>query len=238
LKMISLKSRSKEEEIMDGFSGDPADIEHAYRLIEKVNRFLGGTRVVLRYLKRYSRRWPAGATIRILDLGSGATDIPRAIVDWARKKNLKIRVFALDILAEALRYSRNKLRDYPEIRFVQASALDLPFGKESFDYVISSMFFHHLDEELLVKVLGEADRTARRGIIVNDLLRYWRAYLWILFFSCFTKNRMFKKDAPLSVLKGFRPREIRTLIQKTSLRYLKFHYHFGHRFALTGERPA
>jgi len=236
--MISLKHRSKEEEVMDGFSGDPRDIEHAYRLIERVNRFLGGTRVILKYLRRYSGHWPAGATIRVLDLGSGATDIPRAIANWCRKKKIKIQILALDILSDALRYSRNKLADYPEIRFIQASAFDLPFKKGSFDYVISSMFFHHLDDEALVKVLRESDRAAQKGIILNDLLRYWRAYLWILFFSCFTKNKMFKSDAPLSVLKGFRPHEMKALIRKTSLPYLKFRYHFGHRFALAGEKPA
>jgi hypothetical protein len=102
--------------------------------------------------------------------------------------------------------------------------------------VISSLFFHHLDDEKIPDVLKIFDVLAARGLIVNDLLRRKRAYLWIKFFSRFTQNRAFRNDAPLSVLRGFQPKEIKNLTQRSGLNYLKLYHHFGHRFALAGEK--
>ena len=234
--MVTFKTRSQEKEIMD--LGIPSYEETVgnYRLIRSVNRFLGGSQTILTHLARFSRSWSKDALIRILDVGSGAADIPQAIIRWGRRRGYPISVVAVDRDPHVIRFARQALEDYPEITWVRALSPSLPFGPASFDYVISSLFFHHLSEGEIVETLQTFDRLARRGIVVNDLLRRRRAYLGIFLLSRFSRNQPFRKDAPLSVLRGFQRSEIEPLVAKAGLGYLKFCSHFAYRFAIAGEK--
>jgi len=236
--MLSLKNRSPEKEIMDLEMRGYEETAEAYRFIRRVNRYLFGTRVILFHLNEYSRRWEKDSLIRILDVASGASDIPQAITRWAQKNRLRIQVTALDINPQAMAFAKSQTSGRPEILFVQGSVFNLPFLPESFDYVISSMFFHHLADEEAVSVLKIFDRFARRGILVNDLVRNLRAYLWIQLFARLSKNEMIRNDAPLSVLRGYKKPEVEKLIQKSGLSYLRYHRHWAHRFAIAGEKHA
>ncbi len=84
--------------------------------------------------------------------------------------------------------------------------------------------------------LREFDRVARRGIIVNDLLRRRRALVWIRLFTLFA-NRYVKYDGPLSVRRGFTLPEIEALARRAGLDWLRVRVHFGHRFTLAGTKP-
>ncbi len=234
--MFSLKTRSYQKEIMDGEPRSTEELVHTYRLIRRVNRFLGGTRVTLAHLKNFSRRWASNDCIRILDVATGVADIPEAIVKWARKRGRRVKIVALDINPQILAYAGKKLAAYPEITLMQASVFDLPFPPASFDYVITSQFFHHLNEPEAIQALKILSSLARRGIIVNDLVRRLRAYGWIYFFSRFSKNEMFRNDATLSVRRGYRRREIEEMIKKAGLNYLRYFDHPFHRFAIAGEK--
>ena len=231
-----LKERSATKEIMDLGGRDSAEIQGAYRLLARVNRFLGGRRVILKHLERFAKRWSETEAVRILDVGTGGGDIPKAIIDWARKKRHRVLIFGLDKSEEALSFAREQCKNYPEIFWVHADLEPSPFLPKSFDYVVSSMTFHHLSEAEAGRALAIFETLARRGIIVNDLLRRARAYLWISFFSRFTKNKMFRNDAPLSVLRGFRREEVERIKKSAGTSYLQFYEHFGHRFALAGEK--
>ena len=66
----------------------------------------------------------------------------------------------------------------PRLAIVRADVFNLPFEAGSFDYAMTSMFLHHLDEEEVVAVLAAMNRLAKRGVIVADLLRHRRAYVW------------------------------------------------------------
>lgn len=234
--LASIGTRSHKKEIMDLEVRGYEETAETFRLIKHVNRFLGGTRVILTHLRQLSRRWPKGRLIRILDVATGASDIPQAIADWARKKGYRLCMVALDINPQVLTFASREIAGYPEITLIRASVFALPFRPASFDYVISSMFFHHLSEDEVVRVLQIFDRQALRGIIVNDLLRRLRSYCWIRLFAGLTRNEMFRHDAPLSVLRGYRRLEVEHLIRKSGLDYLRYQEHFGHRFAISGER--
>ena len=78
---------------------------------------------------------------------------------------------------------------------------------------------------------------AKRGIIVNDLLRRRRALFWIKLLTLWA-NRYVKFDGPQSVRKAFTIPEVQALAQRAGLGWLKVHQHFGHRFTLAGDRPS
>ena len=66
--------------------------------------------------------------------------------------------------------------------------------------------------------LAEMDRTARRGIVVNDLVRSRMAYalVWLVT-RLFARNRMSRHDGPLSVRRAYARDELRVLCEKAGL---------------------
>jgi hypothetical protein len=104
------------------------------------------------------------------------------------------------------------------------------------DWVVATHFFHHLSDEQAVDALREFDRVARRGIVVNDLLRNRRALFWIKLFTLWA-NPYVKADGPQSVRRGFTVAEAEALAAKAGLPWLKVRTHFAHRFTLAGQRP-
>jgi SAM-dependent methyltransferase len=237
--VVDLSRRNREEEWMDGPDVDPADLARSLRFIRRVNSWLGYTRVTISHLERFRRGWPLGERIAVLDVATGSADIPRAIVRWAQRREVDLRVVGLD---RHERTARMALQDAqsaegpPRISIVRGDAMDLPFADQSFDYVITNMFLHHLDDRDVIRAMREMDRVARRGIVAADLVRNRRAYLWISLFTLFS-TPMLKHDARVSVAQAFTRDEIERLRDRAGIDYARCFRHFGHRFILAGEKP-
>src|SRR5215471_2216664 len=123
-----------EPELMDRPDVNKAWLREELEILEKINRF-GAHRLMLRYL---SQMLPSKKVdeLSVLDLATGAADIPRAIVSWARKNGTRIKVTAVDGNEEVLRSAREWCRDWPEIQLERCDLLELPYGPESFDIVV------------------------------------------------------------------------------------------------------
>jgi len=213
-----MKTRSLEPERLD-VETPPRDlVERSYRFLSFVNRRLGGVRATRLAFEEFAPGWGAGTRIRVLDVASGTGDIPTALERW----NPRLQFTCLDMRAD------------PSGRVgVRGDALRLPFRDGSFDYVTTSLFLHHLGDAELVRALREFDRVARRGLVMNDLLRRTRLYLWTKVFTLFA-NEYVRHDGPLSVRKAFTLDELRRLA--APLPYLKTRVCFGHRVILYGEK--
>ena len=230
----SLTARRREAEWIDAPDVDPALLRKGLRYIRRINRLLGYTRATLSHLQRFSRHWKPAETIRIIDLATGSADIPRAILRWAGRRGLDVRVVGVDLHAGTIAEAAHERRD-ARLNIVRADVLDLPFADGSFDYAMTNMFLHHLDDEQVVTVLRNMNRVARRGIIAADLLRNRRAYAWIVLLTL-CANSMVKHDARVSVRQAFTRREVLELRQKAGLTFASFYRHFAHRFVLAGEK--
>ncbi|MDP9025536.1 MAG: methyltransferase domain-containing protein, partial [Candidatus Eremiobacteraeota bacterium] len=66
-------------------------------------------------------------------------------------------VTGVDLSTQMIERARKR---YPQARFVEASALKLPFDSESFDFAISGQAFHHFDRTVAMR---EALRVVRPG---------------------------------------------------------------------------
>ena len=95
---------------------------------------------------------------------------------------------------------------------------------------------HHLTDDQVVSTLQAFDRLARRGIVVNDLIRGRRHLIWSWLFTR-PFNEVLRHDGPLSVRRAFRVEELTPLVECTGLGWLRLRTHFGHRLTLAGERP-
>jgi ubiquinone/menaquinone biosynthesis C-methylase UbiE len=221
---------------MDAPTVDPVMLERGLRFIRRVNTWLGYTRATLARLEQFSRRWPAGKSVRMIDLATGSADVPLAIARWATRRGLDVEIVAVDLHERTCAAARRATRHEPRVRVVRADVLaPLPFADQSFDYALSSMFLHHLDDEQIVTVLRAMDRVARRGILAADLLRNPQAYRWITLFTL-ASNPMLKHDARVSVAQALSLPEAWELARRANVTYATLSEHFGHRFVLAGEK--
>jgi SAM-dependent methyltransferase len=228
--------RSLEREHMDDHAPPQSVVDEVYWFLGAIGRWLGGTRATLRRFDRLSTGWSPGARITVLDVASGGGDLARALQAWGRARGFDMRVTALDISTRTLDCARRRGEPGDQPRFVYADIHAAPFGDGTFDYVNCALFFHHLTDDEVVRTLHAFDRLARRGIVVNDLIRRWRLFFWSWLLTR-PFNAVLRQDGPLSVRRAFRPNELAALAHRAGLRWLFIQTHVGHRMTLAGERP-
>jgi len=154
----------------------------------------------------------------LLDVGTGSADIPIAIVEWARRRGLAARIAALEPHPVTAAVARRRAADYPEIAIIRADGFMPPFKPGAFDFVLASQVLHHFSEDEITALLRVWAETARRALLVSDLVRHPLAYCGIkLLTVLFTMNEMTRVDAPLSVRRAFTVEEWCSLFRRAGV---------------------
>ena len=106
---------------------------------------------------------------RVLDLGCGTGVLTRMIADRLDSKVGGVSV-GIDAAAKMILVAGKK-RGSGNCRFEVMAAEDLSFENQSFDAVVSSLFFHHVPLDLKEKALSESFRILRPGgrLIIADM---------------------------------------------------------------------
>lgn len=230
-----LSVRQRQAEWMDEPNADPRQLRQSLMYIRRINRLMGYDRLIVHYLRGFSARWKPGQTIRILDVATGSADIPQAILRWANRRGFDVRVVGIDLSPQVVATARETAEAEPGLQIVTGDATRLPFDDNSFDYAVTSMFLHHLDEGDAVRALAEMGRVARRGIIASDLLRLRRSYAFVTL-ATLLANPMVKHDARVSIAQAFSKKEITAIRDQAGVGFARYSQHLAHRFALAGEK--
>ena len=235
-----LRARATTAELLDDLPGSVTSSELAGNLrdLRRANRYFGGARATLRALRSVACQLARthADEITVLDLATGAGDVPLAMLALAEREHWPLRVVATDMQPEVLEIAREVAR--PEkLTVALADARNLPYADASFDIVTLSLAMHHFDPQEAGQVLAEMRRVGRHALIVNDLERSLPGYAgaW-LFGHLLTRNRLTRHDAPLSVRRAYTAGEALALAYAAGWRAAKARGAFPFRFVLTG-RP-
>ena len=231
---LFLRTRRRTDEMIDSPDASERSLRDSLKYIRKINHYLKYTDVTIGHLDDFARRWEHGRTYRILDVATGSADIPWAILKWADQRGFKVEVVGVDLHARILKIAEEDGPD-ARLKLMRADAMNLPFADGAFDYAITAMFLHHLDDADVVRVLREMDRVSAKGLIVSDLLRNARAYAWIRLFTLFS-TKMVRHDGPASVAQAFTEAEAMAFREQAGIAYTRYTEHFAHRFSLAGEK--
>lgn len=163
---MTSRRRSARPELMDDPELPAEAAERALSDLNRVNRWLLGILPVRRALLPRLRYGPTRQLL--LDLGSGSGQVPAAIARAARRRKIVLRVVGVDRKIGHLIVGRRQ--GFPAMR-VAASADRLPFRDRSFEWSLSTLFFHHFDAESNRRIVGEMRRVASRAAVIVDLRR-------------------------------------------------------------------
>ncbi len=231
---MNFTERIDRPELMDSEVFPVDEMRSALRFLGITNRFFDGSAVIVRHFESWSRAWNPQQPIRVLDVGTGGAEIPIAVVRWARERNLRMHVTAIDLVSEVASIARENTRDYPEITVLQKNVFDLE--ETTFDYVTASLLFHHVRPSESVRLLQLFDRLATRGIVISDLLRSRSSYVAVSALSYLIGNRIVRHDGPLSVRRAFHSQELQLLAQQAGLNYLRAQNEPWFRLSLAGQK--
>lgn len=225
------------EELLDGPLDDLDAVAGNLADLRRFNRAFG----VRLSRAAIERLVPAPEPLRLLDIGTGGADIPIALLAGASRAGRAMCVTAVDqsaaILAAAER-ARPGISSVRDLDLVVADGASLPYPDVSFDVAHASLVAHHLEPAEVIAMLQEAARVARRGVVLNDLVRgrvYW-ASAWVMSHTI-TRNPLTRVDAPMSVRRAYTRRELRALVDEAGLRVVaEYRGFFGHRVAIAAVR--
>jgi ubiquinone/menaquinone biosynthesis C-methylase UbiE len=223
------------EELLDAGEGTDDDVAQNLSDLRRINRFLGGTKVVLEALSSYLAEHDTN-NLSLLDVGTGSADIPTAVAGWCGARGIKPLMAALDISERNLRIARTRLGIGPEVKLVRADSLRLPFADASFDFVTASLFLHHFKDEDVVRLLADFARVARRAVIINDLVRNMIPYYFArLAGPVLATSFLTRYDGPVSVLRGFTVDEMKSLAEQAGMRNVEVKRVFPYRLSLVAD---
>jgi len=78
--------------------------------LRTLNRYFGSYRLVGYFLRRWIQ---PNDQLTILDLATGSGDIPRLVVNFARKRGAKVAIDAVDFQASTVEIARQLSAEYP-----------------------------------------------------------------------------------------------------------------------------
>jgi hypothetical protein len=200
-------------ELLDDPDADPFMVAGSLRNIARANRWFGGAAAVRHGLARTLRGVPPGKTIALLDLGTGAGDLPRVAERWGRKRGIRIRPVGLELSRAAA-----ALAHQSGLSTVVGCAGTPPMRDKSVDVVLVSQLAHHLSPQSIVHLFRTCDRLARRAVIIADLRRHalaasgFRFGARLLGFDPITVS-----DGVTSIRRGFTPAELLRLMAQAGI---------------------
>jgi hypothetical protein len=201
------RHRATQPELLDMPDIPFEDIRRNMHELDVINTLLGGHNITIRGIRNLLPKArvshdQAGA-LHVCEIGCGGGDNLRAIDRWAKRKAVAIRVTGIDINPHCIRYAQQRWDSETAANWIVSDYREVSFSERP-DIIFSSLFCHHFDDKSIPEILAWSAANSRLGFFINDLHRHPFAYYSIKWLTAaFSRSRLVRHDAPLSVAKGF-----------------------------------
>lgn len=230
-----LERRQNPEEMDDPSLDAPLHFQ-ALEGLARINRWSGSASILWAPIQGLARETGERA-LRVLDIATGAGDIPIALWEKSRREGFFLEIHGCDKSPQAIEYARKRAQENgATVHFYRRDIIkeEIPPG---YDILMSSLFLHHLSSEEALEFLRHMAGAARKMILVNDLVRCASglvlAYLGTRFL---TRSKVVHTDGVRSVQAAFNLQEIHRLARKAELTKTCVEGRWPSRFLLTWKR--
>jgi 2-polyprenyl-3-methyl-5-hydroxy-6-metoxy-1,4-benzoquinol methylase len=228
---VSTKYRTQEAEIMDDFSLQGEELREALDQIARINQLLGGNKVILQGIKELLKQSPDAKIITIADIGCGNGDMLRMLAKFGQKNKLAFQLTGIDANQFTVNYATRLSTEYSNIEYKCVDIFSEDFKTMKFDIILCTLTLHHFTNEQILKIISIFSNNAATGIIINDLHRSKIAYtLFEIICFVFNLNRMSREDGLISILRGFRKKELVEFSKKLDLKKYTINWKWAFRY--------
>ncbi|MGL4631841.1 MAG: methyltransferase domain-containing protein [Leadbetterella sp.] len=219
-----MKKRSYEKELLDDDEIPTGDLFQNLKELEIINKRLGGHMAVWGCIESLVEN--VNSPITILEIGSGGGDNLR----YVQKRKPQNTYVGVDLKSDCIQFSKDNSENILWI----CSPYQAFKQNEPADVIFNSLFCHHFEDEEIVEMLRWMYTNSKLGFGIADLHRHSLAYWGIkIITQLFSKSRLVKNDAPLSVKRGFTRKEWIYLLEKAGIQNYTIHWKWAFRFAIT-----
>ncbi|EMI18042.1 Methyltransferase type [Rhodopirellula maiorica SM1] len=229
--------RNLQHELMDDPDLPRDQHELALKGLSRLNRFTGVAGLMYRHLRRRTATI-ADRPLRILDVASGAGDVPIYWARRARRDGIAMEITMLDVSPVAVQTQQRRAAEAQvTVQSVQADCLAHPLPR-GFDVVTSSLFMHHLSDEQVETLLRAMKLATDGGILICDLHRS-RLNLAMVAFAgrVLSRSPVVHTDSVLSVQGAYTHAEFQALAQSVLGGVIEMHPAFPCRFLASYDKP-
>jgi len=233
---MNFSTRSYKKELLDRSDIPFADIKQNMKELDFINSKLGGHKITLEGIKTMIKKMNTRAKrnnekVSILEIGCGGGDNLRVIKNYCEKKNISVQLSGVDINPHCIEFARSR-NENTGIEFISSDyKLTNVFPKP--DIIFNSLFCHHFTDEEMKEILIWMKAHSRIGFFINDLHRHPVAYYSIKWLTeLFSKSYLVRNDAPLSVLRGFKRKELEMFNDQCSILNAQLKWRWAFRWLL------
>ncbi|HEY0058712.1 MAG TPA: methyltransferase domain-containing protein [Flavisolibacter sp.] len=211
-----LHQRSYEKELLDGDNLSFAEIRQNMEELDVINNRLGGHRITIKGLQAFVLQMPEDEPLEVVEIGCGGGDNLRVIKQWGAAVKQPVQLTGVDINEDCITYACSRSEN-AGIQFIHSDYRTAVLARKP-HIIFSSLFCHHFTNPEIVSMLKWMHHNAKAGFFINDLHRHLLPLFSIrILTTLFSKSRLVKHDAPLSVQRGFTRKELSGLMTEAGL---------------------
>jgi ubiquinone/menaquinone biosynthesis C-methylase UbiE len=205
--------RSQQPELLDRRDIPAADIAVNMQELALINRVLGGHKITLNGFRALASGL---RKVTVAEIGCGGGDNLLAIQKKTNPGRVALHCIGIDLNPDCIGVARRVQWQKPP-EFIACDYREVNFNTLP-DIIFSSLFCHHFTDQELVDMFRWMRVHSRSGFFINDLHRHALAWYFIRWLTAFfSGSYLVKNDAPLSVLRGFKRKELKVILEKAGI---------------------
>lgn len=213
----SFAERSTETELMDTEPVGFEEFAACLRDLATVNTLTLARPPTLGFLAEATRNMRRGDTLSVLDVGFGHGDMLRTIHRWCLKRGFVPDLSGVDLNPWSAASAEAATPSDMRIDYRTGDVFDDEPARPP-QFMVSSLFTHHLGDAQLVDFLRHMERTAAKGWFVNDLHRHAVPFHVFRVMSRLARwHRFVRHDGPVSIARAFSKGDWRRLVAQAGL---------------------